>query len=54
MTDKNNRRWSQENALYLHFMCERDNYSDEWSESDVGSIFFDIDVEVGIAPDSSA
>ncbi|KAK4027320.1 hypothetical protein OUZ56_016330 [Daphnia magna] len=50
MTDRSNRRRSQENALFLNFMCERYNYSDEL----VGLSFSNIDVEVRIAPDLPA
>jgi hypothetical protein len=35
MTDRTKRRQNQENAPYLQFRCERDNYSNEVSESDV-------------------
>lgn len=58
MTDRTKRRRNQENASYLQFRGEQDNYSDEVSESDVErcSVSSQLDViEVfGIAPDTPA
>ena len=58
MTDRTKRRRNQENASYLQFRCERDNYSGEVSESDVerssASSQLDVIEVIGIAPDTQA
>ncbi|EFX74876.1 hypothetical protein DAPPUDRAFT_323812 [Daphnia pulex] len=58
MTDRTKRRQNQENAPYLQFRCERDNYSNEVSESDVErsstSSQLDVIEVIGISPDTQA